>query len=59
MDETSALLMRSNFVVGFGDSLRDEVTSTSWTTGVLTVSSVKCIGLPNSRDVNNIGKEPK
>lgn len=47
--------MKENYIVEYGDSLRDEVTSTSLKAAV---SSIKFIDLPNGHDivVNDIGK---
>lgn len=48
--------VRSNYVVGCGDRLRDEVLSTSLTAAAVAVHSVLYVGLPNGHNIDGLGK---
>ena len=50
---------KTNCVLGCGDGLRDQVTSTSLTAAAVAVPSVICAGLPNGRDGDGVGRAPK
>lgn len=50
--------VRGDYVVRYGDSLRDEVLNTNRTAAAVIVSSVVCTSLHNGCDTNSVGKSP-